>query len=248
MIPSFTPGTRPPGATDDSEAGRWVRRMFASVARRYDLLNHLLSFNADRGWRRRTVDRLDQALARPGAQVLDLCCGTGDLMLALEARRGARVWGCDFCHPMLVIAREKTARQNLRSVVFEGDALRLPFRDASLDLVTTAFGFRNLVDYQAGLAEMLRVLRPGGVAAILEFSRPRQKTFAALYEFYSRRVLPLIGGMISGSREAYTYLPESVRRFPGAEELAREMRSAGFREVSFERMTAGIVALHLGER
>ena len=130
----------------------------------------------------------------------------------------------------------------------EADALRLPLPDASLDLVTVAFGFRNLANYRLGLAEMARVLRPGGIAAILEFSKPPHPLFAALYNFYSRRLLPAIGGAVSGSREAYTYLPESVRRFPGAEELAGDMERAGFREVSFERMTAGIVALHLGRR
>ena len=220
--------------------------MFASVAQRYDLLNHLLSFNIDRRWRRRTVERVEPVLTRPGARVLDLCCGTGDLTLALEARRGAGVWGSDFCHPMLAIAAGKIARKGSNSAFLEADALRLPLPDDSVDLITVAFGFRNLANYQAGLAEMVRVLRPGGTAAILEFSQPRQKVFAALYGFYSRRLLPAIGGALSGSAEAYTYLPESVRRFPGAEELANAMREGGFRQVTFERMTGGIVALHLG--
>jgi demethylmenaquinone methyltransferase/2-methoxy-6-polyprenyl-1,4-benzoquinol methylase len=220
--------------------------MFASVAQRYDLLNHLLSFNIDRRWRRRAVQRVEPLLTRPGARVLDLCCGTGDLTLALEARRGAGVWGSDFCHPMLAIAAGKIARKGSNSVFLEADALRLPLPDDSVDLITVAFGFRNLANYQAGLAEMVRVLRPGGTAAILEFSQPRQKVFAALYGFYSRRLLPAIGGALSGSGEAYAYLPDSVRRFPGAEELASAMREGGFRQVTFERMTGGIVALHLG--
>jgi len=222
--------------------------MFASVAHRYDLLNHLLSFNIDRSWRRRTVERVEPVLARPAARVLDVCCGTGDLLMALEARRDSAVWGCDFCRPMLALARRKLAAAEMCCALTEADALGLPFPDASIDLVTSAFGFRNLASYQAGLEEMARVLRPGGLAAILEFSRPPSRVFAALYDFYSRLLLPAVGGALSGSREAYAYLPASVRRFPNAGELAEAMRAAGFREVSFERMTAGIVALHLGWR
>jgi len=235
-------GTAPPGARDEREAAAWVRGMFARVARRYDLANHLLSFNIDRLWRARTVRRVRPILERPGARVLDICCGTGDLTLALARRCGVTVLGSDFCHPMLLAARGK----GIRSGLFEADALRLPLRDASLDLVTVAFGFRNLANYRAGLAEMRRVLRPNGMAAILEFSEPPNAVFAALYHFYSRRILPLIGGALSGSRDAYTYLPESVRKFPPAEELAEEMRRAGFAEVRYERFTGGIVALHLG--
>jgi demethylmenaquinone methyltransferase/2-methoxy-6-polyprenyl-1,4-benzoquinol methylase len=222
--------------------------MFALVARRYDLLNHLLSLNLDRSWRRRTAERVSPVLTRSSARVLDLCCGTGDLVMALEARRGSAVWGCDFCRPMLAIAQRKLAAARMDSALVEADALRLPVPDGSLDLLTVAFGLRNLTDYRAGLEEMTRVLRPGGLAAILEFSRPPSRPFAALYNLYSRRLLPVLGGALSGAREAYAYLPESVRRFPGAEELAGDMRAAGFREVSFERMTAGIVALHLGWR
>ncbi len=237
-------GTQPPGVDGEAGAARWVRRMFGSVARRYDLLNRLLSFGADRSWRRRTVARVEAVLMRPGARVLDLCCGTGDLLLALQSRLGSPVWGCDFCRPMLAVARRKAPS----AVLVEADALHLPVPDASLDLVTIAFGFRNLANYRAGLEEMARVLRPGGVAAILEFSQPGGRLVPALYGFYSRNVMPLVGGALSGSREAYAYLPESVRRFPRAGDLAGEMRAAGFREVAFERMTAGIVALHLGTR
>ena len=192
-----------------------MRAMFGRVAHRYDLANHLLSFNIDRYWRARTVTRVRDMLRAPGARALDLCCGTGDLLLALEADRGAAVWGSDFCHPMLIAAAGKIARRGFRSRVFESDALRIPVRDASFDLVTVAFGFRNLANYTHGLEEMRRVLRPGGVAAILEFSQPPNALFAALYNLYSRRVLPVIGGALSGSRDAYTYLPESVRKFPG---------------------------------
>jgi demethylmenaquinone methyltransferase/2-methoxy-6-polyprenyl-1,4-benzoquinol methylase len=176
-------GATPAGAQGEQDAARWVRAMFGRVAHRYDLANHLLSFNIDRLWRARTVARVRPVLERPGARVLDLCCGTGDLLLALGP---SNTIGADFCHPMLVRAREKGARS-----VVEADALRLPFPDASLDLITTAFGFRNLADYDAGLREMRRVLRPGGMAAILEFSQPPNRIFGALYAFYSRRVLPL---------------------------------------------------------
>jgi demethylmenaquinone methyltransferase / 2-methoxy-6-polyprenyl-1,4-benzoquinol methylase len=239
-------GTTPAGAATEREASEWVRAMFGRVAHRYDLANHLLSLNIDRYWRARTVARVRTMLRAPGAKALDLCCGTGDLSLALEAGGGRAVWGSDFCHPMLTAASEKIARRGFRSRVFEADALQIPVRDGSFDLVTVAFGFRNLVDYPRGLEEMRRVLRPGGVAAILEFSQPPNRAFAGLYNFYSRRVLPALGGALSGSKDAYAYLPESVRKFPSAEELAQMMREAGFGEVSFERITGGIVCLHLG--
>jgi demethylmenaquinone methyltransferase/2-methoxy-6-polyprenyl-1,4-benzoquinol methylase len=239
-------GTTPAGAATEREASDWVRAMFARVAHRYDLANHLLSLNVDRYWRARVVARVGTVLRTPGAKALDLCCGTGDLLLALEAGGGA-VWGSDFCHPMLTAASEKIARRGFRSRVFEADALQMPVRDGSFDLIAVAFGFRNLVDYSRGLAEMRRLLRPGGVAAILEFSQPPNRAFAALYNFYSRRVLPALGGALSGSKDAYAYLPESVRKFPGAEKLAQMMRDAGFAQVSFERITGGIVCLHLGK-
>lgn len=241
-------GTTPRGADGEEQAARWVRSMFDQVAPRYDLLNHLLSLNIDRYWRGRTVTRVSHVLMRPGARVLDLCCGTGDVMLALESKKGAAVYGSDFCHPMLVAARRKIAQKHCCSLLFESDALGLPLRDQCLDLITIAFGFRNLANYEKGLRECLRVLKPGGLLAILEFSQPRNGLFAALYHFYSRRVLPVIGGVISGSKDAYTYLPESVQRFPGADQLAEQMRQSGFSTVEFERMTGGTVALHLGSR
>jgi demethylmenaquinone methyltransferase/2-methoxy-6-polyprenyl-1,4-benzoquinol methylase len=176
---------------------------------------------------------------------MDLCCGTGDLLVELEKAAGRKLFGSDFCHPMLTAARQKIAEKQLRSVVFEGDALRLPLRDGSLDLLTAAFGVRNFANYRKGFEEMRRVLRPGGVAAILEFSQPTNTVFAALYGFYSTKLLPGIGGWISGSRKAYSYLPDSVRKFPNAEELALILKECGFREVEFERMTFGTVALHL---
>lgn len=239
-------GAAPEGARSEQEAAAWVRGMFARVAPRYDLANHLLSFNIDRYWRGHTVRRVREILANPAARVLDVCCGTGDLVLALEQARRAPVLGSDFCHPMLVAARRKIQGGGKRSPVFESDALHLPLAGASLDLITVAFGFRNLANYEAGLREMRRVLKPGGTAAILEFSQPPNAAFAALYNFYSRRILPVIGGMISGNRDAYTYLPESVRKFPNARDLADAMRRAGFAEVTYEFLTGGIVALHRG--
>lgn len=238
-------GARAPGGATGREAARWVRRMFSSVAGRYDLLNHLLSLNVDRWWRRQTARRVREMLARPGARVVDLCCGTGDLALAMQRRCAAVVLGCDFSHEMLRRAQHKAARQRAQTAFFEADVLQLPVADSSLDLVTAAFGFRNLADYRRGLQEILRVLKPGGVAAILEFSQPANPLLAALYGFYSRRILPLVGGLISGSREAYRYLPESVQRFPGPEALAQAMRQEGFRTVRYERLTGGIVVLHL---
>ena len=245
-------GSTPPGARSEQdaarsekEAARWVRGMFGRVAHRYDLANHLLSFNIDRYWRAHTVRRTREILLRPEARVLDICCGTGDLVLAL-AKQGRRVLGSDFCHPMLVAAHGKIARRRAPAVLFESDALALPLRDASLDLLTVAFGFRNLANYESGLAEIGRVLRPGGMAAILEFTQPPNALFGACYYVYCRRILPWLGGLVSGSRDAYTYLPESVRKFPAAPELAAMMHCAGFADVSFEYLTGGIVALHLG--
>jgi demethylmenaquinone methyltransferase/2-methoxy-6-polyprenyl-1,4-benzoquinol methylase len=241
-------GTTPQGPAGEQAASQWVRGMFGRIAPRYDLLNHLLSFNLDKRWRARTVARVAEILDRPDARVLDLCCGTGDVLLALESRGGKPVLGSDFSHPMLVEARRKIGSRRFRSPLFEADALALPLADASLDLITVAFGFRNLANYQRGLEEMLRVLKPGGSAAILEFSQPPNGAFRAVYGFFSTRVLPAIGGMISGSPEAYSYLPESIRKFPGAEQLAQEMHRAGFSQVGFERMTGGAVALHLGRK
>jgi demethylmenaquinone methyltransferase / 2-methoxy-6-polyprenyl-1,4-benzoquinol methylase len=239
-------GTTPRGQAGEREASAWVRSMFGRIAPRYDLANHLLSFNLDRHWRSVTVDRVRQILKQPGTRVLDVCCGTGDLLAALSAEAAGQVFGSDFCHPMLTAANEKLAKRRMPARLFEADALQLPLAAESLDLITVAFGFRNLANYEQGLAEMRRVLRPGGMAAILEFSQPRNPAFAALYGFYSRRVLPVIGGALSGSRDAYEYLPESIGKFPTAEQLAERMQAAGFRSVTFTRMTAGTVALHLG--
>ncbi len=248
MGQSTAPGTRPEGLEGDREISRWVRRMFDGVAPRYDLLNHLLSFQADRYWRWRTVRRVADVLAQPGARIVDLCCGSGDLLIAMQRRAPAGViaFGCDFSHEMLRACHAKLSSGALRAKVFESDAMQLPLASNSTDLVTVSFGFRNLVNYRAGLAELQRVLRPGGMVAILEFSTPPNRLFGAFYRFYSTRVLPLIGAMLSGVPEAYTYLPESVRKFPPAPKLAEAMRGAGYVNVEFTHMTFGIVALHIG--
>jgi demethylmenaquinone methyltransferase/2-methoxy-6-polyprenyl-1,4-benzoquinol methylase len=239
-------GATPAGVQGDREAAAWVRGMFGRVAPHYDFLNHLLSFNMDRYWRAYAVRRVRHILDRPGAHVLDLCCGTGDLSLALARRSRSVVLGSDFCHPMLVSAQGKVEQRLARVALCESDALHLPVRDNSMDLVTVAFGFRNLADYAAGLAEMRRVLRPGGVMAILEFSQPPNALFRAVNNVYSGRILPWIGGLVSGQPDAYTYLPDSVRKFPAAPELAEDMRRAGFQTVSYDYLTVGTVALHLG--
>ncbi len=241
-------GTAPAGVSTEQEASRWVRAMFGRIAPRYDLANHILSLNLDRWWRAQTVNRVRHILERPGARAMDLCCGTGDLLLALQARSVAAVMGSDFCHPMLLSASAKVAHRKRQCPLFESDALALPLPENVLDLVTVAFGFRNLADYQAGLAEMYRVLKPSGVAAILEFSQPGNTVFGKLYGFYSRSVLPHVGAALSGSRDAYSYLPASIEKFPSAEDLAARMRATGFRSVDFIRMTGGTVALHLGTK
>jgi len=222
--------------------------MFGNIAPRYDFLNHLLSLNLDRYWRGKTAARVSSILERPEARVLDLCCGTGDLMLKLAGYGSAEVLGSDFSHPMLVAARKKVLESNRRCALFESDALALPIVDESLDLITIAFGFRNLANYRRGMIELARVLKPGGTLAILEFSQPPNALLSRMYSLYSNSILPVLGGWISGSRDAYSYLPESVRKFPGAEALADQMREDGFENVQFQRMTAGIVALHLGDR
>ena len=183
-------------------------------------------------------------LIPPNAQVLDVACGTGDLSIEIFEHTGAGVVGLDFCRPMLDLARQKTRQINF----VEADALRLPFADQTFDAVTIGFGLRNLSDVESGLSELRRVLKPAGWAAILEFSQPTARGFRALVSFYYARVLPRFGGLLSGSRSAYEYLPDSISRFPDQEKLADLMRSAGFDEVSFQNLTGGIAALHTGRR
>lgn len=241
-------GTTPPGTTNEPEAAEWVQRMFSRVAPRYDFLNHLLSFNIDRSWRRVLMERMRDVLRRSDAKILDLCCGTGDVQLDLQTVAQAPIFGADFCHPMLVAARQKATQRGLQPVLFEADALRLPLTDGALDAISIAFGFRNLANYQAGLRELHRVLKPTGLLAILEFSHPPGAFMKTAYGFYSNVLLPLIGSAISGSKEAYTYLPDSIRKFPCASELREMMQRAGFEETSFELLTGGIAALHLGRK
>lgn len=223
--------------------------MFARIAGRYDLLNHLLSANTDARWRRLVAKRLGETLA-PGALVLDVACGTGDLAFALaEASPHVRVVGVDFCRPMLELAAAKSARREGRAVAFvEGDALRLPFADARFDAVSIAFGLRNLARVEQGLEELLRVLKPGGRVAVLEFSQPVVPGFRALFQFYFTRVLPFVGGVVSGSRGAYEYLPRSVSKFPDQTALVEMMRRAGFERVEFQNLTGGVAALHTAAR
>ncbi|HJR08544.1 MAG TPA: bifunctional demethylmenaquinone methyltransferase/2-methoxy-6-polyprenyl-1,4-benzoquinol methylase UbiE [Pyrinomonadaceae bacterium] len=229
------------------EHARRVNSMFAGIASRYDLLNHLLSANIDRRWRRLVAERLRPALVA-GTRTLDVACGTGDLALTLSEAGETRVTGLDFCRPMLEVAAQKAA-QSKRAVPFiEADALALPFAPETFDVATIAFGLRNLASVEGGLRELFRVLRPGGRVAILEFSHPVVPGFRALFQFYFSRVLPRIGGLVSGERGAYEYLPDSVSRFPDQRRLAELMREVGFEEVSYQNLTGGIAALHLGTR
>ncbi|MGA8111483.1 MAG: class I SAM-dependent methyltransferase [Acidobacteriaceae bacterium] len=243
-----TTGSRPPGANDEAESAQAVRAMFDSIAPRYDLLNHVLSCNVDRLWWWRTARHFREILARPQARVLDLCCGTGDMTLALLRRRppqGEPVIAADFSPAMLQRARAKLAGKNAQ--VREADALSLPLADNSLDLLTTAFGFRNLANYEAGLREFLRVLAPGGTLGILDFSQPGGLA-GKLYAFYFRRLLPAIGARISGQRGAYSYLPESVGKFPAPPAMMELMRRVGFTEVSWTPYSFGIAGLWRGQK
>jgi demethylmenaquinone methyltransferase/2-methoxy-6-polyprenyl-1,4-benzoquinol methylase len=223
-----------------------VREMFAEIAPRYDMLNHLLSFNIDKRWRRLTVKKLADALSRPGAAALDLCCGTADL--SIELGRAAQTFGVDFCHPMLEIGLKKCHGEGLPIELIEGDALKVPMASESFDAVTIAFGLRNLESVEGGLKEMHRLLKEGGRAAILEFSRPRVPVFRSLFQFYFSRVLPRIGNRISGSSFAYQYLHDSVQTFPDQKTLAELMQSVGFSNVSYYNLFGGVAALHVGDK
>ena len=240
-------GTDIPNPQFNTAKGAAVQEMFAQIAPSYDRLNHLLSLNIDKRWRRFTVKKLADVLARPNALALDLCCGTADL--TLELAQHARVVGADFCHPMLVIGNDKLAQQQARRAsLSEADALHLPFADSCADAVTVAFGLRNLENVPGGLAEIYRVLKPGGRAAILEFSRPILPGFREAFAFYFHHILPRIGSLISGSSVAYTYLPKSVSNFPDQKRLAEMMRQTGFSNVRYHNLSLGIAALHLGDR
>lgn len=234
----------------ESDHARRVRDMFAGIANRYDLLNHLLSGNTDRRWRRLVAKKLQPALEKAGAQVLDVACGTGDLAIEFASAHGtrARIIGTDFCRPMLDIAAHKAAKGAKPIPFVEADALSLPFADESFEAVSIAFGLRNLSNVKDGLRELRRVLKPGGEAAILEFSKPVVPGFRALFQLYFTRVLPFVGGFISGSRGAYEYLPDSVSRFPDQKQLAKMMQDVGFEKVDYKNLTGGIAALHIGSR
>jgi demethylmenaquinone methyltransferase/2-methoxy-6-polyprenyl-1,4-benzoquinol methylase len=234
-------------ATTTEHAHR-VREMFASIAARYDLLNHLLSGNVDKRWRRLVAQALCSTLANREALILDVACGTGDLSLILLQSGQARIVGIDFCRPMLDIAATKAVKSGSSIPFVEGDALELPFADRSFEGATIAFGLRNLTSVEAGIKELLRILKPGGRVAVLEFSKPKAPVLRALFQFYFTKVLPRFGGLISGSKSAYQYLPDSVSRFPDQLELASIMKEAGFENISFRNLTGGIAALHLGTR
>ncbi len=253
--PKVVIGAAPEGTTDAASAARAVREMFTSIAPRYDLLNHVLSMNIDRLWWRRTARSFAAILAQPEARVLDLCCGTGDMTFALRKQAGknaARLVGADFSHAMLERAYAKSQNRFSNQVDtapcwIEADALNLPFPNRHFNLVTSAFGFRNLADYDAGLREIVRVLAPGGECGILDFSEP-EGAIGHLYRFYFKQVLPRIGTMISGVRGPYAYLPNSVERFPEPEEMLARMRRAGFREATWTPYTFGIAGLYRGKK
>jgi demethylmenaquinone methyltransferase / 2-methoxy-6-polyprenyl-1,4-benzoquinol methylase len=223
----------------------YVREMFTAIAPRYDFLNHLLSLNVDRSWRRTAVQRLDWE-AKPDGTYLDLCAGTLDLAAELARREGfrGRVIGADFVVPMLVRGRDKAPR----TAPVAADALALPFPAARFDGALVGFGVRNLADLDGGLREAARVLKPGARFVILEFATPRFAPLRVLYHFYFRRILPAIGRLVSKHREAYTYLPESVLGFPQPEALSQRLRDAGFARAPFELLTGGICSVHYATR
>ncbi|MBA4106789.1 MAG: bifunctional demethylmenaquinone methyltransferase/2-methoxy-6-polyprenyl-1,4-benzoquinol methylase UbiE [Pirellula sp.] len=232
------------------KSGPRVRRMFGEIAGKYDFLNHLLSLNVDRYWRWRTVRTV---APKSGDRILDVCTGTGDLALAYhKATKGeAEIVGADFCHEMLAIGHQKgmKARAGDRLTFIEADTQSLPFPSDRFNIVTVAFGLRNVADTDAGLAEMTRVCSPGGHVAVLEFSSPEWQPFKGIYSWYFRNVLPRIGQMLARNAEsAYSYLPESVGEFPQGEALAERMRRVGLTEVSYRPLTLGVATLYVGKK
>lgn len=222
--------------------------MFAGIAGRYDLLNHVLSLNIDKLWRRKVSNLLRETLDRPEAIVLDVACGTGDLSLELERDAKARIIGTDFCRPMLTVAHQKTGAAEAAVPYVEADAMNLSFANDSFDAVTIAFGLRNLPNVANGLAELHRVLKPKGRLVILEFSSPVVPGFRQLFNFYFANILPRIGGAVSGSRGAYEYLPDSVSKFPDQKALSALMKETGFSSVAYTNLTGGIAAIHSGTK
>jgi demethylmenaquinone methyltransferase/2-methoxy-6-polyprenyl-1,4-benzoquinol methylase len=233
---------------DELKHASAVREMFGGIARRYDLLNHVLSVNTDKRWRRLVRRKLSDILQRPGALVLDVACGTGDLSAELQHDSAAKVIGTDFCRPMLAVAAQKNAKNHLKIPYIEGDAMSLPFAGEMFDAVTIAFGLRNLSNFAEGLAELRRILKPGGRIAVLEFSAPVVPGFRQAFQFYFSHVLPRIGGAVSGSRGAYEYLPNSVSKFPDQKRLVKMMEETGFANVEYQNLTGGIAAIHTGTR
>ena len=251
MTPAI--GAKPVGADDETSAAQAVRAMFNSIAPRYDLLNHLLSANVDRIWWRRTARRFRAILDDSDASILDICCGTGDMTMALLKHRpnNARpILAADFARAMLDRGRHKFLGR--AAVALEADALHLPLRPASLDLVVTAFGFRNLANYEAGLREFYRVLKPGGQLGILDFSEPGGLVGKA-YALYFRHVLPAVGRLFSGpgpgnNAGPYNYLPASVGNFPPPQAMLALMRTAGFDDCAWQPYTFGIAGLYTAQR
>jgi demethylmenaquinone methyltransferase/2-methoxy-6-polyprenyl-1,4-benzoquinol methylase len=243
-----TIGARPEGISDQDAASNAVREMFTSIAPRYDVLNHVLSMNVDRLWWWRTARRFRHILRGKDARVLDLCCGTGDMAFALQKQfgdAGASVSGADFSHAMLQRATVKGAGKPMNWL--EADALQLPFTGERFNLVTSAFGFRNLANYDDGLREIYRVLRADGEVGILDFGEPKG-LLGHLYRFYFKRVLPKIGTAISGVRGPYAYLPASVEKFPEPEEMLERMKRVGFRETKYTAYTFGIAGVYWGKK
>ncbi len=241
-------GAVPQGAADERDAAVRVRAMFDEIAPRYDLLNHVLSAGIDRLWWWRTARRFRATLADPRARVLDICCGTGDMTMALLRRRPSGslpVLAADFSHGMLVRGARKFTRRG--AVAVEADAMQLPVADSSLELITTAFGFRNLRNYADGLREFHRALAPGGILGILDFAEP-SGLLGKLYAFYFRHILPRIGARLSGASAAYTYLPSSVGRFPAPRELMETMRAVGYTDVSWTGYSFGIAGLYVARK
>ncbi len=233
---------------NEIEHSRAVRAMFSGIASKYDLLNHVLSVNIDKRWRRLVREKLAGVLANENAVVLDVACGTGDLSLELQKHAKAKIIGTDFCRPMLAIAKGKTAKLDYAIPYIEADAMQLSFADESFDALTIAFGLRNLSNFADGLNELRRVLKRGGKIAVLEFSTPLVPGFRGLFNLYFTQILPRIGGAVSGSRGAYEYLPDSVSKFPDQKNLVEMMRKAGFEDVEYKNLTGGIAAIHTGTK
>jgi len=233
---------------DELKHAKAVREMFSGIATKYDFLNHFLSVNIDKKWRRLVAKKLKSVLDDGNALVLDVACGTGDLSLELQRNAAAKVIGTDFCRPMLEIAFDKNDKSATKIPYLEADGMNLSFADETFDAVTIAFGLRNFSNWQNGLIELRRILKPGGKLAILEFSTPLVPGFRQAFQFYFSNVLPRIGGVVSGSRGAYEYLPDSVARFPDQKNLAKMMTETDFSGVEYENLTGGIAALHTGTR